>query len=271
MTSYPSKNKKSEIPPLLNPPLVEAIFEVRWELQGDQQTGRMKDPSYPMMYGRLYEKFKKSFSQIEDLPAVQVHPEASPFAVRHRMRKENGGWPLVQVGPGIATVNEAKEYSWSKFSKLCEEVVDGIVELYPTGTFPLNFIKAEVRFINAIPFDPNQTHPLAWAKDKMHLHVQMPGSLFTYEGLKDQAIGFGLNVAFPLDSISGVLAISQNLGQVDNAPAFIVQTMVQSVGETAPQDRAGMHEWLEEAHRAAEHTFLSLCEGDLMRQFASEV
>lgn len=271
MTAFPSKNKKSEIPPLLNPPLVEAIFEVRWELEGDPQTGRMRDPSYPMMYGRLYEKFKKEFPKIEDLPAAQVHPEASPFAVRHRMRKENGGWPLIQVGPGIATVNEAEDYSWGKFSKLCEDLVEGIADLYPSGSFLLNFIKAEVRFINAIAFDPNRAHPMAWAKEKMHMQIQMPESLFAYEGLKNQAIGFGLNLAFPLDSISGVLAISQNLGQLEESPAFILQTMIQSVGETAPQDRSGMHAWLEEAHRAAEHTFLSLCEGDLMRQFCNEV
>ena len=271
MTSFPSKNKRTEIPPLLNPPLLEAIFELRWELQGDPQTSRYRDPSYPMMYGRLYEKFKKEFPKNEDLQSTQMHPEATPFVVRHRLRKEDGGWPLVQVGPGILTLNEAKDYSWSKFSQMASEMVEAISDLYPPGDFPLNFIKAELRFVNGIHFDPTRSPSLAWMRDKLHTTVQLPERLFSFEGLKEQAIGFGLNVALPLDSISGVVALSTNLGQVDNMPAFITQTMIQSVGESAPQDRRGFEVWLDEAHRAAEHVFLSLCDGDLIRQFGEEV
>ena len=39
----PEKIRQEEIPPLLNPPLAEAIFELRWELLSDQQTGRFRD------------------------------------------------------------------------------------------------------------------------------------------------------------------------------------------------------------------------------------
>ncbi len=67
------KIKKTETPPLLHPPLIEAIFELRWEIENDQQNGRMRDPSYPMMYGSLYERLKKDFPVIEDLPSVQAH------------------------------------------------------------------------------------------------------------------------------------------------------------------------------------------------------
>src|SRR5579872_3233151 len=100
------KIKKNETPVLLNPPMVEVVFEVRWDLLQDQQTGRMRDPSYPMMYGSMYERLKKEFPFIEDLPSTQAHPEATPFTPRHRIRKERTGYPLMQVGPGIVTIND---------------------------------------------------------------------------------------------------------------------------------------------------------------------
>ena len=44
---------EKQIPLLLYPPLIEVIFELHWELETDKQTGRVRDPSYPMLYGRL--------------------------------------------------------------------------------------------------------------------------------------------------------------------------------------------------------------------------
>ena len=58
------KIKQTEIPVLASPPLVEAIFELRWELQSDPQSRRARDVAYPMMYGRMYERLKKDFPVI---------------------------------------------------------------------------------------------------------------------------------------------------------------------------------------------------------------
>ena len=76
-----------------------------------------RDPAYPLLYGRLYDRFKKDYAVVEDLPSVQAHPDASPYIVRHRMRKAAEKWPLVQVGPGVITVNEGKDYSWDESAK----------------------------------------------------------------------------------------------------------------------------------------------------------
>ena len=169
---------KHEIPPLLHPPLVEAIFELRWELQGDQQTGRFRDVAYPMMYGRIYERLKRDFPLIEDLPSVQVHPEASPFVVRHRLRKERNGWPLLQIGPGIVTINDAKGYSWSAFQSLILRLMESIIDTYPNDSLPLNFIKSEIRYINGIFFDAQRENPLSFLAEKLHLKVEVEKQIF---------------------------------------------------------------------------------------------
>ncbi len=265
-TLKPEKSKR-EIPPLLNPPLVEAIFELRWEIQTDQQSGRMRDPAYPMMYGRMYERLKKDFPIIEDLPTTQVHPEANPYLVRHRMRRERNGYPLIQVGPGILTVNDAQGYSWSFFKSLILRVVESVVDLYPTGTLPLNFVKAEIRYVNGIRFDGQKEHPVAFLGEKLHTKVELDKDLFELNDMSDKPVGVGLNLAYTLHKPVGNLLLGTQLGQIDGKAAYLIQTAIQSFGETVPHDRDAFDPWLNDAHAVAENCFVSLCKGALLEKF----
>ncbi len=261
------KPKKSEIPPLLHPPLIEAIFEIRWEIESDEQSGRMRDPSYPMMYGSLYERLKRDFPVIEDLPATQAHPETAPYVPRHRMRKEKNGYPLVQVGPGIITVNEAKGYSWSSFRSLILKIVESVIDLYPKGVSPLNLSKAELRYVNGIKFDIARENPLSFLEEKLHMKWEMNPEFFEEGLVQERPNAFGMTISYPLNKPMGNLAMSVNLGQFESRPAFIQQTLIQSVGELAPSDVEGFSLWLQEAHTAAESCFHTFCKGSLMEKF----
>lgn len=266
MATLRSEKQKRHIPLLLYPPLLEAIFELHWELQTDKQSGRLRDPSYPMMYGRLYERFKKDFPLIEDLPSVQVHPEAGPYVVRHRMRKEKNGHPLIQIGPGIATVNEAKGYSWSSFRSLIARLVESVADLYPAESSPLNFIRCEMRFLNVIRIDMQKETPLAFLAEKLHMKVDMDPDLLLWNEMDVLPIALNLNIAYPLRKPRGNLALSAHLGQADGSPAYVLQTVIQSNGEWVP-DTSEVDLWISEAHDAAVNCFLALCKGPLMERF----
>lgn len=261
------KIKKTETPLLLHPPVIEAIFELRWEIENDQQNGRMRDPSYPMMYGRLYERLKKDFPVIEDLPSVQAHPETTPFVPRHRMRKERNGYPLIQVGPGIITVNDAKGYCWTNFRALILRLVESVADLYPATNQPLNFIKSEIRYVNGIRFDIARENPLSFLAEKLHMKVELDPELFELNKLNERPNAVGLNLSYALEKPMGNLAISANLGQFEGKPAFIQQTLIQSFGELTPSDVAGFTPWLDEAHNVAENCFQVFCKGALMEKF----
>ncbi|MGB7977848.1 MAG: TIGR04255 family protein [Chlamydiales bacterium] len=261
------KIKKNQIPILLHPPILEAIFEVRWEIENDPQNGRMRDPSYPMMYGRLYERLKKDFPVIEDLPSVQAHPEMTPFVPRHRMRKDKNGYPLIQVGPGILTVNDAKGYSWNHFSSLALRAVESLVELFPVQSLPLNFTKGELRYVNGIRFDIARENPLSFLAEKLHMKIEMDPELFELNRLNERPNAVGLNLSYVLEKPVANLAIAANLGQFEGKPAFIQQTLIQSFGEMTPPDVEGFTLWLEEAHTAAENCFQVFCKGALMEKF----
>ncbi len=261
--------EKTDIPLLLVPPLAEVIFELRWELQGDAQTGVYRDQAYPMMYGRMYERLKKDFPIIEDLPSVQAHPDTAPYVVRHRLRKEKNGWPLIQVGPGILTINDGRGYCWRQFKQLILRVVELIADLYPTSGRPLNFLKSEIRYVNAIGCDPQKENALTFLEEKLHTKVELPLELFTTSQIGPYPHAVGLNLAYPLNRPLGHFACSLNLGQAEGKPAYILQSVVFSLGEVVPQDKEAFDAWLAEAHTVAKSSFVSFCKGPLMQKFCA--
>ena len=94
---------------LKNKPLVEAIFELKWELE-EPTPGIKVDKHYKILIGSLYEKIKSDYPYIEQLATSSMPDEISGYIVQHRFRKEENGWPLVQIGPGIVTLtNRTKQ------------------------------------------------------------------------------------------------------------------------------------------------------------------
>lgn len=269
MTKF-REERLEEISEITHPPLLESIFELRWEIENHAQSGRMRDPSYPMMYGSLYERLRKDLPLLEDLPSSQAHPESTPYVPRHRMRREKDAYPLMQVGPGILTINMAKEYSWESFSSLIMRVISSVIELYPSGSIPLNLIKAELRYVNGVRFDIARDHPLQFLEDKLHIKMDVDGEFFKANALNDRPNALGLNLSYVLDKPVGNLSISTHLGQFDAKPAFIQQILVQSFSELVPSEMESFSLWLEEAHSAIKHAFFALCRGPLMEKFCAK-
>ena len=86
---------------LKNKPLIEAILEVRWNLEPGPAPGTGRDPHYKFLLGKLFETVKTRFPHHEELPAASIPEELTPYAVHHRFRESANGWPLIQVAQGF--------------------------------------------------------------------------------------------------------------------------------------------------------------------------
>ena len=106
---------------LKHAPLVEALLELRWELQQDGESLPARDPAYPLIVGLLYGQVKEGYPCIEALPQSRLPAEVIPFLPTHRFRIGASEWPLVQIGPGIATLNFTASYRWQRFQAAAEE------------------------------------------------------------------------------------------------------------------------------------------------------
>lgn len=258
---------KSSSRTLKQAPILEAIFEMRWELPQIPNTQVRRDPAYPLLYGRLYDRFKKEYPLAEDLPSVQVHPDANPYVVRHRMRKSAEEWPIAQVGPGIITINESKSYSWDSFRHEIVRIFEAFTDFYPASTFPLNILKTELRFINAVEVDAGEGF-LKVFQDKLHTRVELPEGLFVKNKVNPNPEGLTLNAGFKIDQPAGHAMISIGSGAAEGKPALIQQMVFQSGGESAPQDLGSLDPWLDSMHSIALTWFETIFAGELFKKFS---
>jgi len=258
---------KSKSVVLTKPPILEAVFEMRWELAPIPNSEMRRDVSYPLLYGRLYDRFKGEYGFVEDLPSIQAHSDASPYVVRHRLRKEQNQWPLIQVGPGIITINASKAtYAWESFREEIIRVFEAFYDFYPAHTFPLNILKTELRFINGIEVT-NKEDPLTFISRHMNTNIALNPGLFIPGQAELPSEALTLNLGLKIQNPIGHAMFGLGSGALEEKPAMLQQMLLQSVGENAPQDLGALDPWLDSMHGIAKHWFETLCQGELMKQF----
>jgi uncharacterized protein (TIGR04255 family) len=98
------KTRKPMPNTISNKTLQEIVFEVKY-----------KDPSlinYDLLVGELFSKLKNKYPFFQLLKPKEIPALLMPFIVQHRFRKDEGKYPLYQLGPGILSFNvDGKAYS----------------------------------------------------------------------------------------------------------------------------------------------------------------
>lgn len=247
---------------LKNKPLVEALFEIRWALSGPP--GIAIDPSYQLLIGQLYGALRDKFPHHVALPSAEVPPQMIPFTPQHQFRTAPDRWPLVQLGPGLITVNDTEGYLWDDFFALCGFVVQSLFKVYPQDESPLRIAEVSLRYIDADLL--RDTSPLDFLK-KLKIGIDLSPSLFDNGIITPKALGVGLSLAFPLNEPKGVLQLSANQGRKGEEEAIVWETQVLTRGDDTPQNPESIEDWLGKAHRVTHEWFLKQVEGELLEKY----
>lgn len=94
------------MPRLPKAPLQEAIFEIRWELEVDPMTGQLIDPGFQLAQGKLRDIAKSKFPVFNRKLPHGFHEQMFPNQVVNQYWAAKETWPVIQLGPGIFTVND---------------------------------------------------------------------------------------------------------------------------------------------------------------------
>lgn len=245
---------------LPNKPLVEALLEVKWG-RPDQP-----DPSYPMIVGRLYERLKDNYPFIEDLPLSDAPPQIAVQSVRHRFRASKSGWPLVQVGPGVITLNYTESYTWSDFLERAEVLLQHLRQSIPPYA-EQDISSLKLQYIDAIEFDYEGGDPLEFLRSKLHIGLEVPQSLFEGQPIDKQPAGVALQIEFPVTEPSGRVELRVSTGRRNQSPAILWHTTMTTAGPDAREQSANFGDWLSAAHKVTHHWFFALVQGDLLKGF----
>ena len=250
---------------LSNKPLVEAIFELRWALP-EIAVGIRKDRHYPLLIGSVYEKLKMEYPFHEELPTATMPDEMAEYIVQHRFRKGDNEWPLVQIGPGIITLNDTRNYVWEDFEKRISQVVEVLFESYPESS-DLKLNGVILRYIDAVNFNYQQDSIFAFLREKLKVDVLLPSVLFEDTGVNELPLNLDLRFSFPSSTPAGEMHLRFARGKRDGKDALIWETQVRCEGAGAPQNKEQIRSWVESAHKLTDDWFFKLIEGDLLRRF----
>ena len=251
---------------LKNKPLVEAIFEMRWTLpQGAM--GPTPDPTFRLIPGILFQKIKDTYPEYQMLNEANLPDEVMLGNPQHRFRAKANGWPLVQIGQGIATVNDTDSYVWLQFRKHAIDFLNAIDEVYLTqrNYKPKSFL---LRYIDAVEFDPNHSNVFEFLREKMGVSISLPKGLID-DGLIDSCPRqMSWQTTFVCKKPQGLCTLAFGLGTKNGKPALVWETVIQSSGAAESLNVADFPVWIDEAHVISHDWFFKLIDGPLVKEFS---
>jgi len=235
---------------LRNKPLIEAIFEVRWRLKQEAPGIRM-DSNYKLNVGRIYEELKHDYPKYEQLPTAGVPDDVAPYIVQHRFRKGENSWPLVQVGPGILTLNDTENYSWNDFKRRIEKVLTVLDKVNYTEYESISLI-----YINAVDFNFAKENVFNFLKAHFGIELRLPGQLFEDGKVTAQPTGLEFRVDYPTKEPSGIITLRIERGIAYNKESLIWMLSINAKGNDVPHNKEEILNWVEKAHDLIENCFL---------------
>ncbi|MGA2619515.1 MAG: TIGR04255 family protein [Thermoguttaceae bacterium] len=261
---------------LKNKPLVEAILEIRWHLlplfKAEGQAQMMvpgRDPHYRLLLARLFDRLQGEYPVHEQLATANLPDDMLGQVVQHRFRSAKDEWPLVQVGPGVFTVNDTHGYTWTDFQQRAREAVVRLYDAHPSVA-ELRIQSLVLRYIDAVEYNYKEENAFAFLRDKMKLGVSLPDSLFQNTGVESRPQSFSWQAMFQCSKPPGAVHVSFATGQREDKPAILWETTVQSAGDDLPNMPDEFPGWFDAAHEITDEWFFKLIEGELERRFEGD-
>jgi uncharacterized protein (TIGR04255 family) len=251
---------------LKDKPLVEALLELRWDIP-PMESGDLPSHFFPIFLGRFHERLKTRYSFVERLDVADLPDQMVQHVVKFRFRPERDCWPLVQTGPGVATINYTESYEWETFRDEVLQIHEKLLAAYGDADHGPRFTQLLLRYINALPIEGDSSGLLELLRDKFHFGIALPPDVTHDVVVAGPCRALHLRAHLPLKSPQGVGVIQIASGQAKGKPAIIWEIHVLSAEDAVPQDRQQFETWLQASHDVAERWFFAIIAGDLERQF----
>lgn len=225
------------------------------------------DPNYKLLPGRIFEKVSKEYPFHESLPTSEMPDEIAGYIIQHRFRKSINDWPLIQLGPGIITLNDTSKYEWNDYRKRIHTLLD---VLYATHPQPSNLILSglSLRYIDAIGFESSQDSIFTFLKSKMKTDVNLNPKLFISTGVNDMPINIDMSFSFKSVKPLGIIHQRFRRGKKENTEALIWETVVNTDSDNIPKGKREIRNWIDDAHLLTDDWFFKTIEGELEKRFA---
>lgn len=250
---------------LKNKPLVEVMIEIKWALTENEE-GHKIDPHHKLLLSRFFDKIsgvEGEYPVHEELTTANWPDEVTGHVVQHRFYVDKGKAPVVQLGPGVVTLNETTSYTWDEFKNRSISLYNRLMESYPKPD-ELRVESISLQYINVIEFDFSQNNILDFIKDKLKLEISMPSMLFD-GNIEEKPTHLNSSFVFTSSNPQGDLGIKFATAMSKNEDKLLKWDL-KFISEFE-ESQINFDEWLAGAHDVLETCFFKLINGDLERRF----
>jgi uncharacterized protein (TIGR04255 family) len=259
------------------PPLIEVIVELHWALApvAVAPPGGGLDPHFAV-YEREMTKMlaEAGYAVREELISSTVPLEFVGHGAIRRYRRGAAAWPVVQVGPGVMTVNIVPPYEgWASFRAIAASAIDMLFRSYPLPNEYLKLQLLQLRYIDAFGADHGfDGNPIRFIRDRSNIHLALPDTVLESAVDKDKVTFAGewrVPVRAPAGSIG---SIRMAPGTVTDRDCMVVEF---SVSETPNPPRFFRQDelvlWFDQAHSICRQWFISFPSKELEQSMGSRI
>ena len=239
-------------------PLQEVIFEVRWDLDVDPESNQMIDNGFDMGVGAFKTLCKDEFH----LSRRKVHADMPARLLFHQVVyqywKGEGEWPVIQLGPGIFTINDTeKNYDWDNFYPLIKKGLDWLEKAYG---YKLNYNYLTLRYIDTVKMKEFTGSSLEeFVKKNFNFSFE---NHYNTRGALKQLL---FDQVFDLDEKGGLhIAFSNGKDKEKKEDVFVWQTAVVKAGTFTTED---IVTWADSAHHITAQLFKDITKKDFYARF----
>ena len=234
---------------LPNAPLIEVIFELRWKY----------NPSKADLRGvvdSLYDSYRNEFPERETVGFPQIPGLQLPVEMaKYYFRQSPGGYPLLQVAPGVLSANATDEtYYWDDFAQVSQYLLRGI----PQGSeIERAFQGVTLKYLDFYRFDFSQGNAYDFLNEKVHFCVRDSAVL--------DAKPYNISIRTQYQIKCGVLDVNLRRGSVKGIEGIVMETSV--IRDFQSLDSSLLKIWLEESHEVLSEYFKRITKGSLYESF----
>jgi len=235
-------------------------------LDAKEESARI-DPHYKLLIGRMFDRIGEDYPVHVQLPAASMPDEIVSHVVQHQFRKTEHGWPLVQLGPGVLTLNDTDGYVWSNFESRISRIVAALYEGYPSSTDILRPTALILRYIDAVEFEFDKENVFDFLSHMLKTTVRIDQKVFEATGVQQSPQNVDMSLTFQSDQPIGVAHIRIVRGSKNGNDALVWETQVQSGGKDTPKSVDTILAWVRQAHSLTHAWFFNMISGELLERF----
>jgi uncharacterized protein (TIGR04255 family) len=238
-------------------PLQEAICELKWQLQPDESGKQLIDPEFVFALGKFDKIIRQEFPfRVSKFPS-QIPSHLLQYQAMHQFWKAENTWPVVQLGPGIVTVNDTeKNYEWSDtYLPNILKTLDALGNSYGN----LQFNSLSLRYIDVV-----RVADYGFKSWEQFVHKHLNFEFNNRFDSRGELAQFHFEQSFEIKELGMLnLAFNNSLNN-KNEDIFIWQTAVYRQSECKLDD---IQAWLTRAHDCTSEVFKDICKNDFYASF----